>query len=116
MAKHIVQGKKAEEIAANYLLEKNYQILDKNYRRGRAEVDIIAKKQNFIIFVEVKSLKSSLGVHPEQQVTKEKINLIHSAANVYQYEQNWNGNIQFDIIAITFFTKHYEIAHFKDAF
>lgn len=116
MAKHILQGKQAEEIAANYLQEKNYLILDKNYRRGRAEVDIIAKKADFVIFVEVKSLKNKNGIHPEQQVTKEKINLIHSAANMFQFENKWRGNIQFDIIAITFFTKHFEIEHFKDAF
>lgn len=116
MAKHILQGKHAEEIAANYLLEKNYQILDKNYRRGRAEVDIIAKKGDFVLFIEVKSLKNKNGIHPEQQVTKEKINLVHSAANVFQFENNWRGNVQFDIIAITFFTKHFEIEHFKDAF
>jgi len=116
MAKHLMQGKQAEEIAANFLLEKNYQLLDKNYRRGKAEVDLIVKKSDFIIFVEVKSLKHKNGIHPETQVTKEKINLIHSAANVYQYEHNWRGNIQFDIIAITFFTKHFEIEHFKDAF
>ncbi|MEY2793464.1 MAG: hypothetical protein RJA76_1456 [Bacteroidota bacterium] len=116
MAKHLVQGKQAEEIAANYLMEKNYQLVDKNYRRGKSEVDIIVKKENFIVFIEVKSLKGKMGVYPEQQVTREKINLIHSAANVYQMEHNWRGNVQFDIIAITFFAKHYEIEHFKDAF
>ena len=116
MAKHIVQGKQAEEIAANYLLDKNYQLVDKNYRRGRAEVDIIVKKENVIIFVEVKSLQSKGGVYPETQVTKEKINLVHSAANVFQYEKQWHGNFRFDIIAITFFRKHFELEHFKDAF
>ncbi len=116
MAKHILQGKQAEEIAANYLIKNNYQLLDKNYRRGKSEVDLIVKKADFIIFVEVKSLKNKNGIHPEQQVSKEKINMVHAAANVYQYENNWRGNIQFDIIAITFFTKHFEIEHFKDAF
>jgi putative endonuclease len=116
MAKHILQGKQAEEIAANYLIKNNYQLLDKNYRRGKSEVDLIVKKADFIIFVEVKSLKNKNGIHPEQQVNKEKINMVHAAANVYQYENNWRRNIQFDIIAITFFTKHFEIEHFKDAF
>jgi len=116
MAKHLLQGKEAEALAANYLLKNNYQILDKNYRRGRSEVDIIAQKSGFVIFVEVKSLQAQGGIFPEQQVTREKVFQVQAAANVYQYENKYKGNIRFDIIAITFFTKHSEIEHFKDAF
>jgi putative endonuclease len=57
MAKHLKQGQKAEMLAARYLANIGYQILDKNYRSGRAEIDIIGQIGKFLVFFEVKSFK-----------------------------------------------------------
>lgn len=116
MAKHIKQGKEAEKIAAKYLENKGYQIVETNYRNGKAEVDIIAQKGIFLVFVEVKSLKKVDFGHPETNITSEKTHLLFQAADAYQYETKWKQEIRFDAIAITFLQQAYKIEHFEDAF
>lgn len=115
-APHLMQGKQAEALAANYLLEKNFQILDKNARIGHLEVDIIAYQAPFLIFVEVKSLRKNPHVQPEQRVNAAKITNLKRFASAYQSKINYKGEIRFDIIAISFHPFAYEIAHFEDAF
>ena len=56
MAKHLETGKLAEDLAATFLESKGYEIIARNYRSGHAEIDLIVKKDIFLVFVEVKSL------------------------------------------------------------
>ena len=72
MAKHLETGKKAEILASIFLEEKGYEIIARNYRSGRAEIDLIAKKGIFVVFVEVKSLTNTKFGNPEISVTKNK--------------------------------------------
>jgi putative endonuclease len=116
MAKHIKQGRLAEKIAATYLEKNGYQIVDRNYRSGKAEVDIIAKKGIFMVFVEVKSLKKVAFGHPETNINSHKTALLFQAANAFQFETKWNQEIRFDAIAVTFLQQAYKIEHFEDAF
>jgi putative endonuclease len=116
MTKHIKQGKQAEKLAANYLQNNGYQIVETNYRKGKAEVDIIAKKGIFLVFVEVKSLKKTNFGHPETNITSNKTRLLFQAANDYQFETKWKQEIRFDAIAVTFLQQAYKIEHFEDAF
>ncbi len=55
MAKHLDTGKQGEAIAAQYLLSQNYTLLEKNWRAGHLELDIIAKKEGLVIIAEVKT-------------------------------------------------------------
>jgi putative endonuclease len=73
MASHNQLGKEAEQMAANYLTEKGYQILHCNWRYLHYEIDIIAIKNELLRIIEVKSLKSSQLRHPEESVTKKKL-------------------------------------------
>eukprot|EP01031_Cornospumella_fuschlensis_P043928 gene43928-53707_t len=73
MAEHLETGKKAEDIAANFLIEKGYQILHRNYRYGRAEIDLIVRKGIFLVFVEVKSLTNLKFGMPEIGVNRHKV-------------------------------------------
>ncbi len=108
-------GQEGEQIAADYLAGKGYQILRKNYRYKRAEVDIIAQLGNMLTFVEVKYRRSNAFGFPEEFVNEKKQELLQSAAENYVEEQRWTGHIRFDIIAITR-QGRLDVEHFEDAF
>ncbi len=117
MAKHLETGKKAEILAGIFLEEKGYEIIARNYRHGRGEIDLIVKKGIFIVFVEVKSLTNTKFGNPEISVTKNKIKLVTKAAGNFVYSINWQQQIRFDIISIIFKSEEdVEITHFEDAF
>ncbi|MES2518795.1 MAG: YraN family protein [Bacteroidota bacterium] len=117
MAKHLETGKKAEDLASIFLEEKGYEIRSRNYRYGRAEIDIIVQKDIFLVFVEVKSLTNTKFGNPEISVTKNKIKLVTKAAENFVYTTNWQQQIRFDIVSIIFRTDdNIEITHFEDAF
>jgi len=113
MAKHNQLGKKGEEESIHFLLSQSYQILEKNYRYDRAEIDIIAKKDDLIIFVEVKTRSSPFYGNPEDFVSEAQQKRIVKAASHYIEEKQIDMNFRFDIIAII---NHKELLHFEDAF
>jgi len=112
MADNIFLGKKGEDMAAGFLLAQSYTILRRNFRSGRGEIDIIARFENHIIFVEVKWRSRVDFGFPEEAVSEAKANLIAQTAEAFLEEINWEGAIRFDIIAIT----GKKIEHFIDAF
>ncbi len=116
MAKHLQQGKRAEMAAAKFLQQSGYAIRERNYRNGKAEVDLIIQRGVLLVFVEIKSLRSLRHGHPEERIGNTKTNLFHQAATNYQEEENWEKEIRFDSIAITFFPQAIKIEHFEDAF
>ncbi len=116
MAKHLKQGQKAEMLAARYLANIGYLILDKNYRSGRAEVDIIAQTGTFLVFVEVKSLQKRFHGNPEDRIGKHKKHMLFQAADDYQMDNNWHQEIRFDAISVNFYPQAIKIEHFEDAF
>ena len=116
MAKHLQQGKRAELAAATFLQKSGYGIRARNYRNGKAEVDLIVQRGIFLVFVEIKSLRNTRHGHPEERIGRTKTTLFHQAAASYQEEENWVKEIRFDSIAITFFPQAIKIEHFEDAF
>lgn len=117
MSNHLELGKKGEEIAINFLLEKGYQVLDANWRYRRSEIDIIIKKDEVLIFVEVKTRSDDYFGRPESFVTDRKRALMIDAANAYMEEIGHDWEIRFDVIAIIYHNPaHQTIDHFKDAF
>jgi putative endonuclease len=100
MATHNDFGKKAEDLAAEFLLKNGYKILVRNFRFQKAEIDIIAEKDNLIIITEVKARSTDAFMLPQEAVTKTKIKLIVSAANHYLEEFNKNQEVRFDIISV----------------
>lgn len=106
-------GRRGEQQALNFLKDKNYEILETNYRFGRNEIDIIASYKHTIVFIEVKFRKNNLFGNPEEFVSVAQAERVHLAAEQYTFEKNWSNNIRFDIIAIT---STLEILHFEDAF
>jgi putative endonuclease len=116
MATHNDTGNKGELLAANYLQEKGYEILKRNYRWKRYELDLIAKKDDLLVFVEVKTKTSTKFGQPEASVTQKKASQLMVAAEQYIFEINWNKPIRFDIIAIIITKESIEIEHLIDAF
>ena len=106
------KGQESESKACLFLESKGYEILARNYRFKRGEIDIITQKDNMLVFVEVKSLKSNYFGFPEQSVTPKKANLVKATAEAYIFDVDWKKNIRFDIIAIS----GLDFEHFEDAF
>jgi putative endonuclease len=101
MARHNDFGKKGEEFATTWLTRKGYEILHRNWRHGRYEVDIIARHEGLLHFVEVKSGRSGIYGHPEEKVDKKKIRSLMKAAMAYRHEFPGCGRTQFDVLSIT---------------
>ncbi|SIS91997.1 putative endonuclease [Chryseobacterium ureilyticum] len=117
MANHNDFGKIAEDLAANYLQKNGYKVLSRNFRFQKAEVDIIAEKDDFIIIVEVKARSTDIFMLPQEAVTKTKIKSIVSAANYYLEEFNRQNEVRFDIISVLpDEQKNLMIDHIIDAF
>ena len=116
MTSKMQTGLAGENAAAEYLTAKGYEILERNYRHHKAEIDLIVKKGNWLVFVEVKTRSSNGFGFPEEFVDKEKENNIFFAADHYMYEINWEGNVRYDIVSILGMDFDREVMHFEDAF
>lgn len=117
MADHNDFGKLAEELAENFLVEKNYKILAKNYRYLKAEIDIIAQFENQIVIVEVKARATDAFMLPQEAINKKKIRLIVSAANEFLETNNIDLETRFDVISVLPNEKgKLEITHIENAF
>ena len=117
MAKHNELGKRGEEIATEFIRNKGYIILETNWKHRKAEIDIIAKVDEVLIFIEVKSRSSTYFGRPETFVDSKKQQLIADAASVYMEEVGHEWEVRFDIISILFHNEVYQsVDHIKDAF
>ena len=116
MAKHNELGKRGEELAVQYLMEKGYEILERNWRNIHKEIDIIAKKDNVLVIVEVKTRQSEEYGEPDIAVTKQKQTRLISAANAYLFQNQLDINTRFDVISIVFKGDNPEINLIEDAF
>ena len=116
MAAHNELGKKGENLAIDFLIKKDYKILEKNYRYLKAEVDIIAKKNNVLVVVEVKTRSSDYFGNPQDFITPKKIKLLLSAIDYYVVQRDLNVEVRFDIIAILLQKNETKIEHLEDAF
>ncbi len=108
-------GKLGEDLAADFLTRKGYQILDRNFTSGNVELDIVCRHRDEIVFVEVKTRYNAI-IEPEKAVGKAKQRNMALAAGGYLARKKIVSNIRFDIIAINIFNGKVDIAHFEDAF
>ena len=116
MAKHNDLGDLGEEIAVKELNLKGYQILERNFRFKRDEVDIIAQKDQIIVFVEVKTRESDYLGRPEEAVSMAKQKRIIKVANHYMIENDLDLEGRFDIFGILVNKNGQEVRHIEDAF
>lgn len=110
-------GKVGEDIAAKFLKKKSYHILQRNYRWARGEIDIIAEKDDMLIFVEVKTARSNSFGSPESWVDERKQEQIGMVAEKYLQENALNdSDCRFDVIAIRLRGSIPEVKHIENAF
>lgn len=109
-------GKAGEDAAADYLEEKGYTILDRNWRKNRLELDIIATKDDIIAFVEVKTRKNTDFREPHEAVDWKKIRHIVVAADAYIKLHAIDLKIRFDIIDVVGDVGQFQITQIEDAF
>ncbi|MFT5250394.1 MAG: putative endonuclease [bacterium] len=117
MAHHNELGKLGEKIASDYLLKNGYEVLAQNFYFDKAEIDIIAKKDNnTLVVVEVKTRNSDFFGDPQEFVTPSKIKLLVKAANEYVISNGLDMEVRFDIIAVIKNKTIEKIEHFENAF
>lgn len=108
-----IKGKYGEDLAVSYLEESGFEILERNYRHSKSEIDIIALLNNcLLVFVEVKIRNNQAFGPPESFVSPNQQRKILEAADEYIHGINWHKDIRFDIISIY----KGETLHFEDAF
>jgi len=113
-------GDEGEEIAVELLEEKGYKIIERNYRFGKGEIDIIAMdpETNFTVFIEVKSRKNLEFGDPVYAITKNKIKQIKRMAELYLYDKEIKEiDCRFDVITVLLRGKQKPIVeHYVNAF
>lgn len=116
MAEHNQLGEKGEQLAVDYLLEHKYKIVARNYRFLKAEVDVIAQKENTLICVEVKTRSTIDFGNPQDFINPKKIKLLVAAMDNFVIENDLDLEVRFDIIAVVKQKNVFQIEHLKDAF
>ena len=104
-------GAKAEEAAVGYLLKEGFALLHRNWRSGRYELDIVARKRGVIHFVEVKCRKKGGLTAPEDAITGHKFESLRRAATLYLAEYAIDLDSQFDLIAVEYNDKGMELKY-----
>ena len=116
MAEHNELGKLGEEMAVEFLQKAGYAIIETNWTFQKAEVDIIAQKENTLAIIEVKTRTSLEFGLPQDFVKPKKIQLLTKAVDAYVNERDLDIEVRFDIIAIHKEGKSFVIEHLIDAF
>ncbi|SHI62584.1 YraN family protein [Pseudozobellia thermophila] len=116
MGKHNEFGKEGEQIAIDFLVGKGYEIVEKNYRFLKAEVDIIAKKEDVLAIVEVRARSNDQIIPIAETITPKKIKLLVAAADHYVNENHLEVEVRFDVITILKNKKIFKIEHLESAF
>ena len=114
-------GKFGEDTASHYLTLRFYKILERNYRKRNAEVDIIAQKGKTLCFVEVKTRSNDKFGTPGEAVDFKKQQKIILGAQNYLAQTNWQGEVRFDVAEVyarktKFGFKMHKINYIKNAF
>lgn len=116
MAQHNELGKKGEQLAVDYLIKNGYKVLERNYRFDKAEVDIIALKDDILAIVEVKTRSTIDFGNPQDFVKPKQIKNLVKAVDEYINEHDLELEVRLDIIAIVKEGNRFKIEHLENAF
>lgn len=103
-------------MAHDYLVKNGFEILETNWRFSKAEIDIICKKEELLVFVEVKTRSNCHFGAPEEFIDDKKIGLITDAAGEYMKSINHEWECRFDVISIIWRKTGSTLKHLEDAF
>ena len=116
MARHNELGKKGEQLAVDFLLKNGYDIMERNYRFDKAEVDIIAQQKDTLAIIEVKTRSTADFGNPQDFVKPKQIQRLVKAVDEYVNANDLDVEVRFDIIAIVKERKGFIIEHLENAF
>ena len=116
MAKHNILGREGEDIAAKYLEQKGYAVLDRDWHCGHKDLDLVVIKDNTIVFVEVKTRTGNEWGDPQDFITDRKIRRIVNSADAYLRFNQVDMDVRFDVISIVAEGGEYKIEHIEQAF
>ena len=113
-------GKKGEDVALEYLLQRGMKLLERNWRCGHKEIDLIMEDGGFIRFVEVRTREYPSNMEPFESVSVQKRNKVMAAARGYMAGKGIKmcrgKEVVFDIVSILFNGSLFEIKYIGDAF
>ncbi len=116
MAEHNRTGAEGERLAQQWLEANGFTVLHRNWRHGRAEIDIVAREGRFLVVVEVKTRASGQWGEPELAVNRAKRKQLIRAADELVRLQAEDLEVRFDIISIVNSAEGQEIVHIPNAF
>ncbi len=117
MAKHLDTGRRGEELARAFLEERGWTLLERNWRWGRAEIDLIGMDGDVLVFVEVKTRRSEVFGQPEAFVSAKKMDLMAAAAAEYMSRIKHDWEIRFDVVSVVLPAgRSPRVRHLPDAF
>lgn len=116
MASHNELGNKGEQMATDLLISKGYKIVARNFRYQKAEVDIIARKDDVLAIIEVKTRSTPDFGDPQEFLKAKQIQRLVKAVDHFVSEHEMNVEVRFDIIAIIKNSKVTKIEHLENAF
>jgi putative endonuclease len=116
MAGHNITGARGEVLAGEFLETLGYEVLERNWRHGRHELDIVARTERELVIVEVKTRSSDQYGQPLEAVKGGKRNKMFQAANAYVQATNMDLALRFDIISVILHPQKPYIHHIPDAF
>jgi putative endonuclease len=109
----VARGRAFEDRAAEFYRKQGFEIIEQNYQAGHKEIDLIARRENLIVFVEVKSSRSRAFGHPAEWVNDRKRQNLSAAARQFVSEQAiTNTDLRFDVVTFV----DGELEHYPDAF
>lgn len=101
MARHNETGQLGEQLAEKWLTEKGYKMIEKNWKYGKLEIDIIAAKNDLLHFFEVKTRRTNTFGYPEELVDRKKLYHFISAGTEYIRLNPPTYWIRYNILSIT---------------
>ena len=109
-------GAAGEALAAVFLQKKGYLILERNWRYKKFEVDLIARKDNLLVIIEVKTRKNGNFGEPEIFVTRKKQSFLIAAAHHYLIASDLTLEVRFDVVAVLGLHETESVKHLEGAF
>lgn len=114
MTEKQVRGAIGEQAAVDYLRQNGFMIVERNYRVGRSEIDIIASRYDELHFVEVKTRKFGTMTAPEEALTEQKYRAMRRAASAYMAQRHSPLEPRFSLIAIEMVGEQVESLRFVE--
>ncbi len=116
MAQHNDLGGIGEQMAVDFLIEKGYEIKERNWRFKKAEIDIIAQVENTLVVIEVKTRSTDVFGDPQDFIKEKQKKMLVQAMDQYVTSKDLDMEVRFDVIGIIKNNNESNIIHLEDAF